>query len=303
MAHIYSSRHIASAANREKVRLAALRVPTGHPARVSNLISSRYTRSSFSKVFVSVLFWLASSLCIAAQANNDCVLTMGWEPWKPYQFVDDSGELTGYDIDLVKAVVEDMDCTLRLKQINWARGVIETKSGSLDMMAHADFTEERNTWALFSDPYRDNSIVLYVRKGESEHYPFASLQDIVGSDFRLGAGRGVYLGDAFEELLSDEAFRKQVFYIDTDEMQQYRVLKAKRVDGFLRSKTALDNLRKALGEDADIEIHPLPIFTSKQHVMFSRKNITQTLVDRFNASLTQIRSTGVYADIEAKYFE
>lgn len=235
------------------------------------------------------------------KAASGCELTMGWEPWEPYQYIDENNQLVGFDIDLINAIASAMGCTVRFKELVWARGLVETEAGVIDMLAHADYTDERNTWAHYSEPYRDSSQVLYVRKGESDKYPITSLKDAAKSGFRIGVGRGVYSGEDLESCLTTPELKKQIYYIPTVEIQQYNILQAGHIDGYIRSITAIDSLRNTLGEDLNLEIHPLPILTSKQHVIFSRKSVDRALVEEFNQSLNLIIERGVYDEIENRY--
>ena len=54
----------------------------------------------------------AAMLCAATTAFcADCELSLGWEPWEPYQYKD--GEtLTGLDVELVSAIFERANCKI-----------------------------------------------------------------------------------------------------------------------------------------------------------------------------------------------
>lgn len=258
-------------------------------------------RPAYQWTFIA-LWGLLCGTAIAAEDNiSECSLTLGWEPWEPYQYIDKKDQLVGFDIDLISAITSDMGCTLDFKEIVWARGLVEVQSGTIDMMAHADYTDERNTWAHYTVPYRDSSQVLYVKNGDAEKYPMSSLKDAISTGFKIGVGRGVYLGEQFENYLTIPEFKKQIYYIPTVEIQQYNILQAGHVDGYIRSITAIDSLRRTLGDKLNLEIHPLPIRTSKQHVIFSRKTVDRKLVDKFNSSLDNIVQSGRYKEIEDRY--
>ena len=68
------------------------------------------------------------------------------------------------------------------------------------MAASASKTPEREEYALFSDPYRTESAVMYVRIEDAGKYNFDSLEDIIGTEFKLAVTRGYYYGEEFEEL-------------------------------------------------------------------------------------------------------
>lgn len=235
--------------------------------------------------------------------NEDkCVLRMGWESWHPYQYLDESGELTGFDIDFISAIGKLIDCDVAFQEVNWARGMVDIENGNLDLIPNANFTEERSQWAHYSEPYRDNSTVMYIRKGELELYPFKSLSDIIGTEFRLGVGRGVVYGEKFLALTQDPDFQKHVQYIPTAEMQQYEMLQAGRIDGYLRSITAMKSLKDLLGSDINLQVHPVPVVSDRLHVVFSKKSVSAELVERFDEGLRTIQNNGLLERLVADYF-
>ena len=254
-------------------------------------------------ILLTALGLLTGKIHAASDSTTECELVMGWEPWEPYQYLDNNNQLVGFDIDLITTITSGMGCTLKFKELVWARGLVEIESGIIDMLAHADYTDERNTWVHYSKPYRDSSQVLYVKKGDAKKFPVSSLKEALSSGFRLGVGRGVYAGEELEQCLANSKYKKHVFYIPTVEIQQYNILQAGHIDGYIRSITAIDSLRETIGDELNLEIHPLPIHTSKQHVIFSRKSVDRKLVEQFNSSLDNVVKTGLYNTIEDRYLD
>ena len=228
-------------------------------------------------------------------ADEKCHVTALWDEWPPYQYADEAGEPTGFDIEITKAIFNNMSCDITFKQLPWARGILELKEGRIDIIMHADITMERRTWARFSDPYYTDTMAMFVRIGESAKYPFTSLEEIAGTDFRIGIIRGVYYGDEFEALMKDPTFRKNVHYTLDSVNVRHKMLKLGRLDAILRNVSVSPNL------DEGLEKHPLDIYSSDQHVMFSRKSTDETLVNKFNTSLQNIVRTGSYDNILNKY--
>lgn len=245
---------------------------------------------------------ICCSSAYAEQVADECTLIMGWEPWHPYQFIDTQGVLTGFDIEFVEAIASSIDCIVDYHEVNWARGLVDLKNGRLDLITNANFTEERSTWAHYSDPYRDSSIVIFMRKGESKLYPLESLLDMVGTNFRLGIGRGVIYSKELTELSEQTEFNRHLVYIPTSEMQQYQMLQTSRIDGFLRSVTAMESLQKMVGSEINLEIHPLIIGDAKLHIILSKKSVSTELYIRFNQGFHSIMNNGVLDSLIAKYF-
>ena len=248
------------------------------------------------------LVMLACSPAYAQQILDECTLSMGWEPWHPYQYEDEQGKLTGFDIDFIEAIASSIGCTVTYREINWARGLVDLKNGDLDLITNANFTEERSVWAHYSDAYRDGSIAIFMRKNESQQYPIESLADLKNTDFRLGIGRGVIYCDEVTELSADPEFKKNLVLIPTSELQQYNMLQVSRIDGFLRSITALKSLHELIGDDINLEAHPFRVGGGEQHVILSKRSVTPAQFDQFNEGLRIIQQNGVLDSLLSKYF-
>jgi polar amino acid transport system substrate-binding protein len=65
-----------------------------------------------------VLFFLlaGSSFSQAVHAASSCILKVGWEPWEPFQYLDSSNHLTGLDVDMIRAIVQNMGCEPRFSR-------------------------------------------------------------------------------------------------------------------------------------------------------------------------------------------
>jgi len=257
----------------------------------------------WSNLLLCIVIYAFLTPSAGAADTQPCVMKMGWDLWPPYQYIDESGKLTGFDIDFISAIGKLMDCEVVYQEVNWARGLVDLENGNLDLIPNANFTEERSVWAHYSEPYRDSSIVMYIRKGELELYPYQSLKDIAGTEFRLGVGRGVVYSDEFSMLQKNPEFRERLQYIPTSEMQQYEMLQAGRIYGILRSITALKSLHDSFGQGFNLEIHPMPVVSARQHVIFSKKSVSAEKVERFNESLRTIQKNGLLDRLAANYFQ
>ncbi|WP_108649393.1 substrate-binding periplasmic protein [Dongshaea marina] len=248
-------------------------------------------------MFMAVAFPLG-----AIGQDKPCVMKMVWEPWPPYQYRSEQGEMTGLDIELVSAVVEEMGCKLELYRRPWVRGLRELESGLLDIQAGASVTAERQAWAYFSDPYRQEVMSLFVLKGKSGQYPLGSLGDIVEMDFSLGINRGTFYGDEFEGLMESYPFIRSTHTFNT-EKQKVKALLIGRVDGLIGNPVSTFHILRGLDAVDDVEIHPLKIHSANQHVIFSKESTSAELVKRFNDALRRLKQTGEHQQITLKYLK
>ncbi|MGH1353169.1 MAG: substrate-binding periplasmic protein [Methyloligellaceae bacterium] len=238
-------------------------------------------------VFVSQPFAMADSL------------SLGWEDWKPYQYESPDGDLTGLDIDLVKAVFENQGKTLKFVQLPWKRHLGNVEAGLIDLAASASRTPEREQYAYFSDPYRSESAALFIRKADQNKYQFSSLDDIIGTNFSLAVVRGYYYGEKFSQLMKNADFRKHVHEVNDNQLAQRQLVRG-RVDGFLEDPIAASFELEEEGL-ADQVINVLPIYSDDIYVMFSKKTLSEADVEAFNKSLAEVRKAGHYDEIIGRY--
>lgn len=237
-------------------------------------------------------------LLSAAHADN---ISMGWEDWRPYQFKESDGSVKGLDVEIVRAVFKRLGQDIDLVELPWKRHVNNIKDGRTDIAASASKTTEREEFASFSDPYRTESVVMYIRKEDNGKYKFKKLKDIIGTNFSLAVVRGYYYGEEFEELMKTPEFQKHVQEVNDNQLAQ-RQLVRKRVDGFLEDPIAATIELRAEGIYDEVMEH-MPIYSDDIYVMFSKKSTSEDLIKKFNESLAQIREDGSYQKIFDKYLK
>ena len=234
-------------------------------------------------------------------AESSCLLRMGWEQWKPYQYIDENNQLTGVDIELVGAIVTNMGCDIEFVELPWKRHLVEVEKGKTDIAAGASMTAERQEWAYFTQAYREETRVLFVLKGTSETYQLNSLADIIGT-FRLGVNSGAYNGEEFAQLIEQAEFKKHVEVVN-DEVQNHDKLIGKRINGFIADVLSGTNRLRERNLQDNVEVHPVHIHSDNVYVMFSKQSTTPELVETFNKSLALLKENGVYDGILKKYVE
>jgi len=251
-------------------------------------------------LMVMVLLIAVFSFVSIAVAKDEFL--MSWEEWAPFQYKDSSGQLTGLDVELMSAIMKNAGLTLNFKEMPWNRSLMELEKGNLDIAPGASKTAEREAYALFSMPYRKETAVLYVKKGTSGKYKFDNLSDIIGSDFQLGVVRGYYYGEAYDQLMKDPGFQKQVQDSSADKTNLNKLIKG-RINGFLMEPVAATALLKEEGLQNEVEIHPMTVYSDDIYVMFSKQSTSASDVSVFNKSLEELKASGVYQQIMDKYLK
>jgi polar amino acid transport system substrate-binding protein len=244
---------------------------------------------------ISVLFSIAPNHAMAEE------LSMGWEDWQPYQYKDSNQVVTGLDVELMQAIFKNIGYQISLAELPWKRHLNNVEQGRTDLAASASKTPEREQYAFFSDPYRTESAVMYIRKADAGKYEFDSLRGIIGTDFNLAVTRGYYYGEEFADLMKDPEFKKRVQEVNDNQLAQ-RQLVRNRVDGFLEDPIAAAIELRIEGLLDKVSNH-MPIYSDDIYAMFSKKSTSPKLVEAFNNSLVELRTNGTYDRIMDKYLK
>jgi polar amino acid transport system substrate-binding protein len=245
-----------------------------------------------------LILWMPPTTVGAAEP---CELRVGWEPYAPYTFADESGRVTGSDIDLIRVIGEEIGCAVKFAELPWARILREIENGTLDVSTSTSWTLERTNWALFSEPYRETEMAIYVRRGEINRFALDSLADLPRERFRLGVIVDYYYGKAFADLMNDPHYAQ---WIDggTDYQTNIRKLINGRINGYLvEDVTVMEAELRKLGLADQVERYPLRVPGERLRFMFSRRTVDPRRVARVNDAIARMRTDGRLHAILSKY--
>lgn len=118
----------------------------------------------------------------------------------PFDTTDDSGKLTGLDVDLVNAIAEDQGFTVQWENLQFDGLIPALQAGNIDIIASGmSINEKREKQVDFSDPYYDSGLVVAVAadnttiKGEEDLTPDMKVAAQIGT---TGAQEAQELKDA-----------------------------------------------------------------------------------------------------------
>lgn len=125
--------------------------------------------------------------CAAPAATEDNSLkevqekgyfTLGLDDaFPPMGYRDDNDEIVGFDIDLARAVAEEMGVELKIQPVIWDNIVQELNSNNVDCIWNGcTITDARKQTMDFSKPYMDNKQVVVVLQDS----PYQTLADLAG---------------------------------------------------------------------------------------------------------------------------
>ena len=236
---------------------------------------------------------------IAVQASAATTIKIATEgAWPPYNFVNDSGELVGYEVDLMNEVCARMPgYKCEIVQQDWdgiIPGLLARKYDAI--MADMSITEERKRKVMFSDPYH---LLPPLWVGKSN----LGLSEPVSADQLSGLTVGCQGSTIFSNYLEDKMPNVPVkLYGKQDEVELD--LAAGRIDLFIADQVLSNTFLKSdAGKNFQAYGHPPqdPIFGIGTGVAM-RKGETAMLF-AFNGALATVIQDGTMEQLWQKWFK
>lgn len=103
--------------------------------------------------------------------KNKGTFVAGITYFEPMNYLDENGELTGFETEFTKAVCEKLGVTPEFQVIDWNKKEIELKSRTIDAIWNGlTVDEDRKENMAFSTPYIRNKQVIIVKKENADKY-------------------------------------------------------------------------------------------------------------------------------------
>lgn len=98
------------------------------------------------------------------------VMTVGTEgTYQPFTYHDENDELTGYDVEVAKAIGEKMGVEVEFSEITWEGLLASLDNGTVDLVLNqVGVTDEREEKYDFTDPYLYSYIALITTGDNTE---------------------------------------------------------------------------------------------------------------------------------------
>ncbi len=120
--------------------------------------------------------------------KQDGVLRVGLSVFTPWSMRDKNGELIGFELDVGRALAEDMGVDVEFIPTAWDGIIPQLVSGNFDVIISGmSITPERNLTVNFSDPYAFSGQTILANKELTEGFV---LEDYNSPDVTFSARRG-----------------------------------------------------------------------------------------------------------------
>ena len=223
-----------------------------------------------------------------AAAGTLRVGTVGDYP--PFNYIDDAGELTGFDIDIARALCARLEARCLFQRHPWPMLIPELLAGTFDaIVASMSITEERRRVVAFTDRYYSNVSRFVTSKG-SDFRPDELAGRIVG------ALRATIASDWLDEYAAGMA----TIELYDSQTELLHALARARVDAVFGDMLGLHAwLMGPIGSAFTFVGEGLAL---DEGIGIAVRQGDEDLRLRINAALRSIIADGTYRRINARYF-
>lgn len=238
---------------------------------------------------VGVLF-LAGCQSKSNTESDKNVLRVGTEgTYSPFSYRDDSDKLTGYDVDVAKAVAKKMNYQVKFVEAPWDSMLAAFDAKKTDVVFNqVSITPEREEKYLFSTPYSVSHPALIVNKDNNEIKDFSDLKGKTAAQ-SLTSNYGDMAEKLGAELSSVDGFSKAVELVGDH-----------RADATLNDDvTFYDYLKQK--PDAPIKIVKTSDESTKVAAMFHKDD--KELAKKVDKAIKELEDDGTLTKLSEKYFK
>ena len=233
----------------------------------------------------------AASGSLIERINNKGTITVGTEgTYAPFTYHDKDGKLTGYDVEVTRAVADKLGIKVEFKETRWDSMMAGLKAGRFDVVANQVGLTSPERQATFdkSEPYSWSGAVLVVRKDSN----IKSIDNI----------KGVKTAQSLTSNYGEKAKAAGAELVPVDGLaQSLTLIEQKRADATLNDELAvLDYLKNK--PDAGVKIvWSAPADEKVGSGLIVNKGNDEALA-KFSTAMTELKADGTLKKLGEQFF-
>lgn len=209
----------------------------------------------------------------------------------PFGFVDDKGNLAGYDIDLAKIIARTIlgdENKIQFVPVTASNRIMKLSSGEVDfLIATMSITNQRQQILDFSIPYYVAGQAILVNSSSKA----ASLRDFKGQKLII-----VFGSTSEKNLRSNVPEITVVGYKTYNDA--YKALKAHKANGIVADDTVLLGFAVS---DKSVKLLPKRYSKEPYAIAFRKEEESKRLLNKINYILDNLQSTGKLNRLQEKW--
>lgn len=249
---------------------------------------------AISMILAVVLVMIGCSSNPSEEVGNDVIKVGTSGGYHPFTFMNEDGELDGFEIDVWNEIGERIgyDIEYNTAEFSGLFGMLDI--GKINTIANQiTITDQRKEKYLFPNPYVYSGAQLIVKKGNND---IKSLEDLKGKKV------GVSLGSNYEQLIKEYDTNNEIKVITyQDFIGSLQDVSIGRIDAVMNDKLAgVINIKKS---GLDLQLGGEPVHPLQNSFPFVNNDENKKLVEKINIAIKEMREDGALAEISNKWFE
>lgn len=219
----------------------------------------------------------------------DRLLVVGGDHnYPPYEFLDDEGRVSGFNVELTHAVAEIMGLDVEIRLGPWDAMRRGLENGDIDILQGMVSTSDRQRSLVFSMPHAKVHQSIWVRDGS----PITLLRDLVNKDVLVMRGSVMH-----DFMLRHPELGSRLHLVETLE-DALSLLSRGEADAALVAKLPGEYL---LLKNRLRNIHPIAKPLDSQNYGYAVKKGNEDLLATFNEGLKLLERSGRYRQIYERW--
>ena len=221
--------------------------------------------------------------------NYTIIKVAGDNNFPPFEYIDDNGNYTGFNVDIVRALSLSCGFEVQFYPMNWNEACKELKDGEIDLIQGMKRNQEREEEYDFSKSHCQNSQSIFILNKNLDIYKLEDLKD-----------KNVALQKGDIALNNLKSLDNVKIIFTKNQEDALKKLLSKEVDAYIgNTLTAVNYINKLEIRDK-LRIVDAPI-NSTEYSIVVKKGDTE-LLNKINRGLGEIEKDGTYQTIYRKWF-
>lgn len=224
-----------------------------------------------------------------AKPQKDQYVIASDTSFAPFEYQDDAGQYTGFDMDLIKAIAKQQGFNIKINNVGFDAALNAVQSSQADgTIAGMTITDARKGIFDFSDPYYTTNIILAIKEGTN----IASYDDLKGKI--VGAKNGTSSYDFLANNKEKYGYKLKAF---DEASTMYDSLNSGSIEALMDDEPVL---AYAIQQGRQFET-PIKGEPSGQVGFAVKKGSNPELIEMFNNGLAALKQDGTYDKLVKKY--
>lgn len=240
----------------------------------------------------------ATDEATASNPNAETVVVGTGNGYQPFVYLNENGDLTGYDVAVLEAIDEKLDgYQFEYESSDFKNILTSLSAGKVDLAAHQyEYNDERASKYLYGDVgYTDYTLYIANEAGEDQ---YSNLDELQGKKVFASPGSNVaYLLEQYnsEHPNTDE----QITIVYNENIGELLVTGLKNGAADVAILTKYDANKYNEQFDANLEITSEPISVSKTYFLYDKAD--EELKDAVDGALQELIDEGTLAELSIEY--